>query len=170
MLCPDCQHDNLAGERVCENCAHELVERPKATGPTGGGLPAEPLRALHPKRPVFVSRDATVADTVGTMNRHGIGFVLVGEPGKVAGIFTERDLLRRVGAKIEEARERPIHEFMTEDPESLDVETPLSQALERMTTGGFRHVPVTEAGKLVGVVSLRDLLALMSKWYRDLIF
>ena len=133
------------------------------------GLASEPLSALLPKRPVFVTRDASVAQAVDTMNRLNIGCVLVGSQEDVAGIFSERDLLFDIGEKYEEVQQRPVSEFMTPRPEMLDADTPLLHALGRMAAGGFRHIPVTRKGRLVGVVSLRDLLSLVSKWYPDLI-
>lgn len=132
-------------------------------------LATEPLSALIPKKPVFVPREASVARAVDTMNRLDIGCVLVGGPGDVAGIFSERDLLFGIGETYEEAKHRPVADFMTPRPEMLEADTPLLQALNRMAAGGFRHVPVTRDGRLVGVVSLRDLLGLVGKWYPDLI-
>ena len=171
MLCPECSHDNPAGAETCENCGYELPPRP-ATVPEDqptSRLASEPLSALLPKKPIFVARDASVAHAVDTMNRHDIGCVLVGSPEDVAGIFSERDLLFGVGEAYEEAKQRPVADFMTRRPETLDANTPLLNALGRMAAGGFRHVPVTRAGRLVGVVSLRDLLGLVSKWYPDLV-
>jgi CBS domain-containing protein len=133
------------------------------------GLASEPLSALLPKRPVFVARDASVAEAVATMNRLNIGCVLVGSQQDVAGIFSERDLLFGIGEKYEEVQERSVSEFMTPRPEMLDADAPLLHALGRMAAGGFRHIPVTQNGRLVGVVSLRDLLSLVSKWYPDLV-
>lgn len=133
------------------------------------GLASEPLSALLPKRPVFVARGASVAEAVDTMNRLNIGCVLIGSQEDVAGIFSERDLLFGIGEKYEEVQRRPVSEFMTPRPEMLDADTPLLHALGRMAAGGFRHIPVTRKGRLVGVVSLRDLLSLVSKWYPDLV-
>jgi CBS domain-containing protein len=164
-------HDNRAGAETCENCLHELTPRsptiPKAEPPPGLG--SEPLSALNPKAPVFVALDASVAQAVDTMNQLNIGCVLVGNQNNVAGIFTERDLLFNIGATYDEARDRPIADFMRPNPEMLDADTPLAQALGRMSEGGFRYVPITRGGRLVGVVSLRDLLGLVRKWYPDLL-
>jgi CBS domain-containing protein len=110
-----------------------------------------------------------VAHAVDTMNRLDIGCVLVGSPGDVAGIFSERDLIFGIGEAYEEAKQRPVADFMTPRPEMFDADTPLLNALSRMAEGGFRHVPVTRDGRLVGVLSLRDLLGLLSKWYPGLV-
>jgi CBS domain-containing protein len=110
-----------------------------------------------------------VEQAVDTMNRLDIGCVLVGTVQNVAGIFSERDLLFGIGDTYENVKQRPVAEFMTPRPEMLDADTPLLHALDRMAAGGFRHVPVTRDGRLIGVVSLRDLLHLVSKWYPDLV-
>jgi CBS domain-containing protein len=171
MLCPECSHDNRAGASFCESCGHELGQRTGSVSedPSKARLAREPLSALSPKEPVFVAPDASVAHAVDTMNQLNIGCVLVGSLDRVAGIFTERDLLFGIGEKYEEAKERPVADFMTPDPEMLDADTPLLHVLNRMAAGGFRHIPVTRAGRLVGIVSLRDLLGLVSKWYPDLV-
>jgi CBS domain-containing protein len=122
-----------------------------------------------PKSPVFVEPDAPVAQAVDTMNRLDIGCVLVGSPENLAGIFSERDLLFGIGERYEQVKQRPVVEFMTPGPEMLDADTPLLHALGRMSAGGFRHVPVTRDGRVVGVISLRDLLDVVHKWYPDLV-
>jgi CBS domain-containing protein len=124
---------------------------------------------LLTKRPVFVAPEASVAEAVATMNRLDIGCVLVGSAEIVTGTFSERDLLFGIGETYEQAKDRPVAEFMTTHPEMFDVETPLVHALGRMSSGGYRHLPVTREGRPAGVVSLRDLLRLMNKFYPDLV-
>jgi CBS domain-containing protein len=110
-----------------------------------------------------------VAQAVDTMNRLNIGCVLIGSQKHLAGMFSERDLLFRIGETYEKVKERPVTGFMTSQPEMLDADTPLLHALGRMASGGFRHVLVSRDGRLVGVLSLRDLLGVVSKWYPGLV-
>jgi len=171
LRCPECSHDNRAGAETCESCMCELAPRP-ASAPEDGpasGLASEPLSALGPRPPQFVTQQASVEQAVETMNRLDIGCVLIGSAENVVGIFSERDLLFGIGETYEDAKRRPVTEFMTPRPEMLDADTPLVQALDRMAAGGFRHIPVTREGRLVGVASLRDLLHLLSKWYPGLV-
>ena len=95
------------------------------------------------------------------MSNHNIGCMLITENGKLAGIFTERDLLRKwidiyplVFAK------KPIKDIMTKNPITLDVKKS-DKASVFMTAHKFRHLPITDNGKLVDILSIRDLLILL---------
>lgn len=136
---------------------------------TSAGLANEPLSSLLRRRPVFVPRDASVAQAVDTMCRLNIGSVLVGTEQNCSGIFSERDLLFGIGETYDAVRDRPVDEFMTRNPRMLDADTSLLKALHEMASGGFRHLPVHRGGRPVGVVSLRDFLGIVNKWYPDLI-
>ncbi len=167
----DGSYDNREGGETLESNAREPA--PLSVGDPkdqpAPGLGSEPLSALHPKPAVFVTRDASVAQAVDTMNRLDIGCVLVGSGQDLAGTFSERDLLFGIGETYEEVKQRSVEEFMTPQPEMIDADTPLLQVLSRMASGGFRHVSVTHEERLVGVVSLRDLLGIVNKWYPDLV-
>jgi CBS domain-containing protein len=116
----------------------------------------EPIRRLQPRAPLALPPAATVADAVRTMREHRVGCVLVVEEGRLRGILTERDLL----LKLEEAEVgRPVAELMTPDPEVLSPEDPIVYALNKMSVGGFRHVPLVDAaGRPVGVISVKDIV------------
>ena len=75
----------------------------------------------------------------------------------------------RLADRYADVSGEPVTEFMTPNPETLDVSSPIAYALNRMSTGDFRHLPVTNAGQLVGIISLRDVLGFLSEWYPDLI-
>jgi CBS domain-containing protein len=112
---------------------------------------------------ISVSREATLQQAIETMQREHIGCVLVvGADGRLAGIFTERDLLTRVaGRHLDWARER-VGDYMTRDPETLRPNDRIAWALNLMSMGGYRHVPLAdEAGRPVGVVSVKDVIGLI---------
>jgi len=100
----------------------------------------------------------TVAEAARLMADKGIGAVLVLEAGRLVGIFTERDAVFRVLARKLPAESTPLAEVMTPDPATLDPEARFGTALAMMHKGGFRHVPVLEAGKVVGMVMARQAL------------
>jgi len=85
------------------------------------------------------------------------------------GIFSERDVLLRIAHRFNQVATRPIAEFMTTDPVTLEADAPIAFALNKMSSGDYRHVPVTRGGHVVGVLSLRDVLRFLSEWYPDLI-
>jgi CBS domain-containing protein len=116
----------------------------------------EPIRLLNPRAPLTLPPDASCRDAIDVMREHRVGCVLVEEGGRLIGILTERDLL----LKLEQGDVgRAIRHLMTPDPEALDPDAPIVYALNKMSVGGFRHVPlVDEAHRPVGIVSVKDII------------
>jgi CBS domain-containing protein len=116
----------------------------------------EPIRQLEPRTPVTLPPGATCREAIEVMREHRIGCVLVVDGERLAGILTERDLLLKLDA---DALGRPVRELMTADPESLRLDAPIAYALNKMSVGGFRHVPlVDQAHRPVGIVSVKDII------------
>ncbi len=98
----------------------------------------------------------TIRKAACDMTSRRVGSVMVVEGGQLVGIFTERDALVRVLAAGLDPETATLDQIMTADPTVIPVTASLSQALHVMHDGGFRHLPVVEGGKPVGMVSLRD--------------
>jgi CBS domain-containing protein len=140
----------------------------EASGPEGSALrplieraiAVEDIRALRLGPPITVRSDATLQAAVETLQREHIGCVLVtDESGKLAGIFTERDLLTKVALRSLDWNEERVADYMTADPETLRPEDRIAWALKLMHVGGYRHVPLTdETGRPVGVISVKDIV------------
>jgi CBS domain-containing protein len=106
---------------------------------------------------VTVPPEATVAEAATIMSAKHVGSAIVLDEGDtLTGIFTERDILRALGSDFDAAA-HTVAEWMSKDPATIDAGATVADALNRMLQEGFRHLPVLEAGALVGVVSLRDL-------------
>jgi CBS domain-containing protein len=110
------------------------------------------------QQPVTVPADATVARAARVMQENRIGAVLVTESARLVGIFTERDALFRVIAEGRDPGTTLVSEVMTRDPLVIAPGKPFVHALHMMYEGGFRHVPVVDNGRLLGMVSARDAL------------
>ena len=171
MICPDCQHENLPGADNCADCRQDLTafDQPQGHSPLETTLLKESLDRLHPRPVVIVPPETTIADTISILSSSHIGCVLVGEADKLLGIFTERDALLRVADRYHEVALQPVAEFMTTEPETLEFDALLALAFNKMSSGDYRHIPVTRDGRVEGVVSLRDGLRFLSEWYPDLI-
>ena len=118
-----------------------------------------PVRSIiEEQKPVTAGAEITVAAAARLMKEHRIGAILVIEQGRLAGIFTERDALFRVVAEGRDPAKTRVGEVMTANPRTIAPDRPFGHALHLMYEGGFRHVPVVEGGKPVGVVSARDAL------------
>lgn len=116
---------------------------------------------------MIVPIDGTLGDAMQAMMDRGVGAVLVTtRSGRLLGILTERDYLTKVAGQPDYAS-RPLSEFMTADPEVVGPNDPLAFALQRMDTGGYRHLPIVEGGKPVGVVSVRDVLRHVVRLCKD---
>jgi len=107
---------------------------------------------------VTVAPEATVARAAELMRKKKVSAVLVKKGAKLVGIFTERDLVSRAMETKAWGR-APVKRFMTPDPETLKLSDPVAYALNRMSVGRYRHVPlVGKDGKPAGVISIRDLV------------
>jgi CBS domain-containing protein len=123
----------------------------------------EPIRQLEPRRPLCLSPGSSVAEAIGIMREHRIGCVLVTDGERLAGIITERDLLLKLG---DGDAKRPVRDLMTPDPEVLTLDDPIVWALNKMSVGGFRHVPLVDAaGRPVGIVSVKDLIDYIADFF-----
>jgi CBS domain-containing protein len=100
----------------------------------------------------------SVSEAARCMREHNVGAILVVEDDRLVGIFTERDSLYRVVAENRDARRTQLAEVMTADPQSVHPDDPFVRALHLMHAGGFRHVPVVEDDRLLGMVSVHDAL------------
>src|SRR5512134_2673210 len=118
-----------------------------------------PVRSIiEDQKPVMASADMTVSAAARVMKEQGIGALLVLRDGRLAGIFTERDALFRVIAEGRDPAKTRIADVMTANPRTIAPDRPFGHALHLMYEGGFRHVPVVDNGKPLGVVSARDAL------------
>jgi CBS domain-containing protein len=112
---------------------------------------------IHSQRPLTLRTTTTVKEACRAMHQHRVGCVLVTDDlGRLAGIFTGRDAVCRVIAAGKEAAETKLADVMTSEPAILSPDKTAIDALRLMWDGGFRHVPVVDRGKLLGVVSRSD--------------
>jgi len=105
-----------------------------------------------------VQHDQTVLEAARVMTERNIGAVPVLRDGELVGIFSERDLLRRVVAAGRSPGLTKVAEVMTANPRTVPPAEPVENCLFLMKEYGFRHLPVCENGRVKGLVSLRDLL------------
>jgi CBS domain-containing protein len=110
-----------------------------------------------------IEADASVFEAVKQMVEANVGSLLVTEGGKITGIVTERDYLRRVTLHGRIDKETAVREIMSSPLIVATPETPIDECMALMTDRRIRHVPVVEGGEVVGVVSIGDLVKFKSK-------
>jgi CBS domain-containing protein len=112
---------------------------------------------------VEIGGDATVFEAVKLMVDENVGAVLVTHDGDISGIFTERDYLRRIAVEGRTSRDTHVHEVMSSPVVVVTPETSVDEAMAIMTDRRIRHVPVVDSGRVVGVVSIGDLVKFQSR-------
>jgi len=113
---------------------------------------------IEDQEPIMASAEITVAAAARLMKEHRVGAILVTHEGRLTGIFTERDALFRVMAEGRDPEKTRVAEVMTLNPRTIEPDRPFGHALHLMYEGEFRHVPVVENGRPLGMVSARDAL------------
>jgi signal-transduction protein with cAMP-binding, CBS, and nucleotidyltransferase domain len=108
---------------------------------------------------ITASPDSHVAEAARSMASNEVGAVLVIRDGLLEGILSERDVVTRVVARGKDPAKTKVSEVATGDVVSVDVATHLRKCAELLRSAGVRHLPVTENGKPVGILSSRDFLA-----------
>lgn len=113
---------------------------------------------MEQKRLLTASPEVTVSDAAKRMADRKVGAIMVVEGESLVGIFTERDALVRVMAPDRDAKTTRLADVMTPAPKTIAPDKSFGYALLMMYENGFRHVPVVEDGRLIGVVSARNAL------------
>ena len=118
---------------------------------------------LKNKPPGFISvaPDTSVADVLAVLADKRIGAVLVTEGDRLAGILSERDVVRCLATHGISTMDMAASELMTANPTCGTLATSVPQAMAIMTDGHFRHLPILEDGKLIGLVSIGDVVKAM---------
>lgn len=161
MICPHCSYDNLPGSEECARCQQDLtqLDQPVAQDRVQRSLMEDPVSTLRPRPPVTVRPDTPVHEAMATMLANNIGALLVlDDQGRLAGILSERDLLAKVAGAVFPGDPRTVRDFMTPNPETVVATDTLAFALCKMDIGGYRHLPIVDEGRPVGVISVRDML------------
>jgi CBS domain-containing protein len=152
-------------EEIAEQQAHDEMRLAAA------GL-QHPIRHLPTLGPVVAcARHDTVRQAIEAMQQRRIGYVLVVEQDRVLGIFTERDVLTKVAGRDMDIDRVAVGQLMTPNPECLGVDDELVYALNQMSIGGYRHIPLLDDdGHPTGVVAMRYIVDyLVSLFPRDVL-
>jgi CBS domain-containing protein len=110
-----------------------------------------------------IDGDATVFDAIAKMVEANVGSVLVADENEIVGIVTERDYLRRVTLQGRTEKETPVRDIMSSPVYVVTPDTQIDECMALMTDRRIRHVPVVDEGKVVGVISIGDLVKFISK-------
>jgi CBS domain-containing protein len=166
LPCPYCDNEVIEGADTCEACGQPLTEShlPIPATRVERSLLSDRVQQFQGRKPLVVSPTMPIREVLRLLVDNRMGCVVVADQGKVAGIFTERDVLLRLGERAAELGHRPVSEFMTGKVEVLPPTAKIAFAVHRMDQGGYRHVPVVnDVGEPVGIFSVRDILSYLTR-------
>jgi CBS domain-containing protein len=166
LVCPYCDHEVIPGADACDACGQPLTEShlPVPATAVERSLLSDRVRLFQGRQPLVVSPTMPVQEVLRLLVDNKVGCVVVAEQGKLVGIFSERDVLMKLGERAAELSGRPVKDFMTSKVESLPPTAKIAFAVQRMDQGGYRHVPiVNEKGEAAGIFSVRDILSYLTR-------
>ena len=165
MICPSCGHDNIEGADRCEECVTSLLnlEVPQSgrEGPASSVMEND-ISQLDQEL-LSVSTDTPALEVIRRMKVAGLGCVLVIEDGKLVGIFTERDLLNKLTGASATSHQTAVSELMSLNPEILSETDSVAIAVNKMSMGRYRHIPVRKADGSYSVISIKHVLKYIAK-------
>ena len=127
-----------------------------------------PISAIRLRPAVLIEMGTPLADAIRQMRVKRIGSAIVTRGGILAGIFTERDLMNKVALGELDPEKTPVEDIMRPHPECLTPEHPIAYALQAMSQGGFRHLPLVDAQRrAVGVISVRDIVDFLAEVFHE---
>jgi CBS domain-containing protein len=168
-VCPACGAKNLEGDDECKSCGTDLrtLDLPQPASQVEQSVMHLPLTALSMTQVHAIAPDVTLDVAVQTLVRQHVDLLNVVENGKLLGVLSVRDVVTRAGPDYATKLKQPVRDFMTPKVETLPPDAPITFALNRMDVGGYRHVPVVQGDRVLGVVSSRDVLAYIVKHSRE---
>jgi CBS domain-containing protein len=164
MICPSCGHDNLEGMDRCENCMKSLrdldVPRADATAGLVRSVMEDTLNRLEQAETTRARPSESALEVARRMRDAQTGCALVlDDEGKLVGIFTEHDVLRKLISTEGKAQGSvPVSQLMTGNPEALRESDSVAAALNKMAMGRYRHVPIARNDGSYSVASIKSVL------------
>ena len=135
----------------------------------GKGIsPNDPLSSLTQEKFIVLNEQATLREVIDNLQRFHIGCVLLENNHKISGIFTERDIVQNIVGNRHNLEETHIVDFMTKSPDTLHSDDPIAFALNKMISGGYRHIPIVDANnKPTGVITMQDIINHLGNYFFD---
>jgi predicted transcriptional regulator len=166
MLCPSCGYDNIEGADRCDDCLtplHNLdVPRAQAAEGLAQSVMEDDLSELDQEF-LGVASSTPALEVIDQMKRAHVGCALVIDHGKLLGIFTERDVLNKLTGKRALDGGTPVKDLMSRNPETLRETDSVATALNKMSLGRYRHIPVVKTDGTYSVTSIKHVLRYIAK-------
>jgi CBS domain-containing protein len=123
-----------------------------------------PLAVMMNRTVRTIQKEATLLEAATLMREVRVGALMVEDEGRLVGVISETDLVRKGIAEGRDVRQEKIQAIMSSPIITIEIDRPTSDASDLMSEKGIRHLAVTDGGKIVGVISVRDLLRYYKNW------
>jgi len=165
MICPSCGYDNIEGADRCEECVTSLFNLDEAQGgkrTLARSVMEDDLSKLENEF-LSVTPETSASEVVNKMKQARLGCALVLDQGKLIGIFTERDLLSKLTGTTAQLPTTPVKHLMSANPEVLMETDSIAAALNKMSMGRYRHIPVQKSDGSYCVTSIKHVLKYLAR-------
>ncbi len=166
MNCPACGYDNIEGADRCEECLTPLLKLDVPQADSVAGLARSVMEDdLSKLEQEFlgVEPSASAGDVIKQMKAAHVGCALVLDGGNLVGIFTERDLLNKLAGKTAQDHSKSVSGLMSPNPEFLRETDSVATALNKMSMGRYRHIPIQKDDGTYAVTSIKHVLKYIAK-------
>ena len=167
MNCPSCGHENIDGIDRCENCLAPFrqLDIPSADAAEGlaRSVMEDDLSRLDHDETISVSPDTQAVEVARLMKAANTGCALVVDAGKLVGIFTEHDVLKRMAGTDKNLGAAAVKELMSANPESLHEKDSVAEAVNKMSLGRYRHIPFQKSDGTYSVASIKSVLKYIAR-------
>jgi len=166
MICPSCGYDNIEGADRCEECVTSLFNLDVPRIDSAAGLARSVMEndlSILENEFLSVTPETSASEVVNQMKQARLGCALVLDNGKLVGIFTERDLLSKLTGKAAQSPTTPVEQLMSANPEVLLETDSVATALNKMSMGRYRHIPVQKSDGSYCVTSIKHVLKYLAR-------
>ena len=148
----------------------EMYESKRKTGVTLDKAisPNDPLSSLTQEKFIVLNEQATLQDAIASMQKYHIGCILLENNQKITGIFTERDIVQNIVGNRHNLEKECVADYMTKSPDVLHIQDPIAFALNKMISGGYRHIPIVDKEeKPIGIITMQDIINHLGDYFFD---
>ena len=148
----------------------EMYESKRKTGVTLDKAISlnDPLSSLTQEKFIVLNEQATLRDAIDSMQKYHIGCILLENNHKITGIFTERDIVQHIVGNRHNLEKECVADYMTKSPDVLHFQDPIAFALNKMISGGYRHIPIVDKEeKPIGIIAMQDIINHLGDYFFD---
>ena len=148
----------------------EMYESKENSGETldKGISPNDPLSTLSQEKFIVLNEQATLREAIDNIQKYHIGCILLEKDKKITGIFTGRDIVQNIAGNRQNLEKECVSDYMTKYPDVLHYQDPIAFALNKMISGGYRHIPIVDDEKKpIGLITMQDIINHLGDYFFD---